>query len=69
MTEQQMKCVGVEMVDCFFCENPNICKFIDGKGYVVLGEKIDGSDYGAHAMCDNCRKPGDWGGNAKVKPD
>lgn len=57
MLETEMTGKGEEWVDCFFCEKPNVCKFIDGKGYVALGERADRSDFGTHAMCEDCRKP------------
>ena len=52
MIEQKTKGVGIEMVDCFFCGKKDAVKFIDGKGYVVLGG--DGNNFGTHAGCDNC---------------
>ena len=45
------------MYDCFFCGAPKSCKFINGKGYVVLGQSQDGKDFGTHPMCEKCQQP------------
>ena len=46
-----------QMYDCFFCGAPKSCKFINGKGYVVLGQSQDGKDFGTHPMCEKCQQP------------
>ena len=45
----------IEFLDCFFCGKEKSCKFIDGKGYVCLGQSAGKKDFGQWPMCQKCR--------------
>ena len=65
MKEKQMTNLGIEMVDCFFCDKKDAVRFVNGRGSTVLGELKDRSEFGNHAHCGcltnpNCKCPKDY---------
>ena len=54
ISEKEVTNIGIEWVICFFCGKKPV-KFVDGKGYCVLGErKNKKNSFGSHAGCDDC---------------